>query len=98
VRRLKVHYTNAAARDIEEIARYTERHWGEEQRDLYLALLESACERMIPENVKHARRVPQRPQLLRWRCERHVVYFHLVDDGLEIVRILHERQLPLNHL
>ena len=96
--RLKVHYTNAAARDVDEIARYTEEHWGEKQRDLYLALLERACERIIPENVKHARQVPRRPQLRRWRCERHVVYFRVVDDGLEIVRILHERQLPLKHL
>jgi toxin ParE1/3/4 len=98
VSRLAVHYTNAAARDVEAIARYTEEQWGEEQRDLYLALLERTCERIIPENVKLARQVPQRPQLRRWRCERHLIYFRMVDDGLEIVRILHERQLPLKHL
>jgi hypothetical protein len=42
--------------------------------------------------------VPQRPELLRWRCERHVFYFRLVQDGFEVVRVLQERMLPDLHL
>lgn len=83
---------------MEEIARHTEEYWGEKQRDEYLVLLQRTCEHIIPENVKHARQVPLRPQLRRWRCERDVVYRCVLNDGLEIVRILHERQIPLKHL
>ncbi len=94
----RVHYTNAAEADLAEIAIYTEVHWGDAQRDLYLGLLESTCARIIPQNLKHARSVPGRRGLWRWRCERHVIYFRRVSEGIEIVRVLHERRLPSNHL
>ena len=94
----RVYYSNAAEHDLENIAEYTRSQWGDEQCLAYLALLEQTCEAIIPRNKRHARRVPQRPDLLRWRCERHVIYFSIVAGGIEVVRILHERMLPLNHL
>lgn len=94
----KVVYTRAAEQDIDGIAEYTIVQWGEAQCAAYLDLLERTCEVIIPQNVRYARVVPQRPSLQRWRCERHVVYFRRVRGGIEIVRILHERMLPLNHL
>jgi len=96
--RLRVHYTRAAENDFDEIAVHTRTHWGEQQCAKYLDLLEQTCERIIPHNLKHMRPVARRPDLLRWRCERHVVYLRRVSDGVEIVRILHARMLPENHL
>jgi len=93
-----VYYTRDAERDIDNIAEYTVAQWGSEQCAKYIDLLEQTCEVIIPRNARHARPVPERPQLLRWRCERHVVYFRRVRGGIEIVRILHERMLPLTHL
>lgn len=93
-----VHYTREAERDLDGIATYTLSVWGPEQRDFYLGVLEETCESVIPERIHLARPVPQRPGLLRWRVESHVVFFREVDDGIEIVRILHERQLPPRHL
>ncbi len=97
---MKVHYTEAAERDLEEIAIYTAITWGGQQRDWYLDMLEHVCERLIPVNLSLglAREVPQRPGVLRWRAERHYVYFRSVPDGIEIVRILHQRQVPEHHL
>ena len=94
----RVHYTRGAEHDLDDVAQYTVAQWGEDQAAKYLDLLEQICEVIIPQNARHARPVPQRPQLLRWRCERHVVYFRAVRGGIEVVRILHERMLPLNHL
>jgi toxin ParE1/3/4 len=94
----KVYYTRDAEQDIDNIAEYTVAQWGEEQCAKYIDLLERTCEVIIPQNARHARVVPQRAQLQRWRCERHVVYFRRVRGGIEIVRILHERMLPLSHL
>ena len=34
----------------------------------------------------------------RWRCEHHMIYFRRMKGGIEFVRVLHERMLPLNHL
>jgi toxin ParE1/3/4 len=93
-----VHYTELAESDLLEIAAHTELEFGAEQRDLYLRALEEACEHTLPRFPSIARSVPQRPELLRWRCERHVIYFRRVQDGLEVVRVLHERMLPDLHL
>jgi toxin ParE1/3/4 len=98
VRKRAVHYTTAAEADIEAIAEYTLRVWGEEQREFYLALLEECCEGIIPTRLHFARPVPHYPTLRSWRVEHHVVYFRRSQDGIEIVRILHERQVPARHL
>lgn len=94
----RIYYTRDAAHDLDQIAAYTIAHWGEDPCAKYLDLLEQTCEVILPENASHARAVPHRPQLRRWRCERHIIYFRSVLGGLEIVRILHERMLPQNHL
>ena len=93
-----VHYTGEAENDLFEIGVYTWAEWGEEQFVKYIALLRETCEDIIPRKHRFARSVPKRAELLRWRCERHVIYFRKVDDGFEIVRILHDRMLPSKHL
>jgi plasmid stabilization system protein ParE len=77
---------------------YTLREWGERQRDRCMALLEDACERSVPALAHLARPAPHRPELRMLRCERHVIYLRSVRRGFEIVRILHERQLPRKQL
>ena len=93
-----VHYTEEAENDLFAIGLYTWSEWGEESFVRYLALLRETCEDTIPRKHRFARSVPQRPDLLRWRCERHVIYFRKVKGGFEIVRILHDRMLPSMHL
>jgi toxin ParE1/3/4 len=93
-----VHYTEEAENDLFEIGVYTWTEWGAEQFEKYMALLRETCEDIIPHKHRFARSVPLRPELLRWRCERHVIFFRRVDDDFEIVRILHDRMLPAKHL
>jgi toxin ParE1/3/4 len=93
-----VHYTEEAENDLFEIGVYTWTEWGGEQFDTYMALLRETCEDIIPRKHRFARKVPTRPELLRWRCERHVIFFRRVKDGFEIVRILHDRMLPSKYL
>jgi len=93
-----VHYTERAEQALEGIAVYTLKEWGETQRDRYMALLEHACEVLVPTLWRVARVVPGRPALRTLRCERHVIYFRVVDGGFEVVHVLHERQLPKRHL
>jgi toxin ParE1/3/4 len=95
-----VHYTEEAEHDLDEVATYTEITWGSEQRDWYLRVLERTCEEIIPANLKFgmAKEVPKRPGLLRWHAEHHCIYFRQVADGIEIVRIMHERMDPEHHV
>ena len=93
---MTVHYTRVAEQALLDIADYTLREWGSEQCERYVSLLETACEEWIPANL--ARPVPERPQLRMLRCEHHMIYFRVVDDGFEIVHVLRERMLPQRHL
>ena len=93
-----VHYTEEAEADLFGIGVYTWTEWGEEQCVKYLGLLRETCEDTIPHKHRFARSVPKRPEVFRWRCERHVIYFRKVEGGFEIIRILHDRMLPSMHL
>jgi toxin ParE1/3/4 len=93
-----VHYTEEAENDLFEIGVYTWTEWGEEQSFKYLSLLRETCEDTIPRKHRFARPVPKRPELSRWRCERHVIYFRKTDSDFEFVSILHEQRLPSKHL
>ena len=95
---MKIHYTEAAEQDLFEVGAYTWSQWGEEQYLKYMELLRETCEDIIPRKHRFARSVPGRPQLLRWRCERHVIYFRRIGKEIEIVRVLHDRMLPSRHL
>lgn len=93
-----VHYTEEAEADLFEIGVYTWTEWGEEQYGKYMELLRETCEDIIPRKHRLARSVPKRPGLMRWRCERHVIFFRKIGTSFEIVRILHDRMLPSKHL
>jgi toxin ParE1/3/4 len=97
-RKAVVHYSKVAEEALDAIAMYTAVEWGHAQRDRYIALLQDACERVVPLHATLARPVPGRPELRTLRCERHVIYFREVEDGFEIVHVLHDRQLPTKHL
>ena len=95
---VRVRYTKRAEADIVAIGIYTLNEWGPEQWEVYGALLEATCERILPEHHSFAPSVPEREGLFRWRCERHVIYFRRLRGSLQIVRILHEKMLPSKHL
>jgi toxin ParE1/3/4 len=95
---VKVRYRPRAEADLEGIAVYTRQEWGHAQAVLYVTQLRETCERVLPEHYRLARPLLERPDVLRWRCERHVIYFMRDAEGLDVVRILHERMLPGLHL
>lgn len=94
---MTVHYTQRAELALNRIAEYTLDEWGPEQRDRHMAVLEHACEVLVPKRARYAR-VSHRKDLLMLRCEQHVIYFRRLGKDFEIVHVLHERQLPRKHL
>jgi toxin ParE1/3/4 len=88
----------AAERDLETIWTYTYHQWGINQANRYLdrlakAFSDLAHAPMAAPSCDHIRRG------YRYRhIERHVVYFRITDYGIAVVRILHERMNPPNHL
>lgn len=65
--------TKAAIDDLREIGRYTQEHWGREQRRLYLSQLD-LCFHALADNPNQGKRCDQvRPGYRKYPAGRHVI-------------------------
>ncbi|MBL4909650.1 MAG: type II toxin-antitoxin system RelE/ParE family toxin [Alteromonadaceae bacterium] len=90
--------SRAAAKDLRTISQYTVQSFGVKQAKIYGDGFEQ-CLLTLSENPFIGRDVSHiRPSLRRFEHESHLIYYLLRDNGLYIVRVLHNRQNPLKHL
>ncbi len=91
--------TEGADSDLEEIARYTIRQWGEKQARQYADKL-GRCFGKIARKAVVARTFSEKyPNALVTRCEHHYVfYLHPEDKRPIIFAVLHERMDMLARL
>lgn len=92
-RRVDVRISRAADRDVENMALYTRRAWGEEQQVVY----ESAIYRALDMLSQHPHAGQPQDDLFPGcrglRVEQHVIFYEQPDDATILVRrILHQRQ------
>lgn len=90
--------TEAADRDLTEIYRYSYLNFGTGQADAYLSALELCFARLaqfpqIGRSIDHVRR-----GYFRFEHARHTVFYVRIEQGVRIVRVLHERMDPDRHL
>jgi toxin ParE1/3/4 len=90
--------TPAAERDLESIWRYTVRQWGIAQADRYLDCLTAAFAELAdsPEMAPSCDHI--RPGYRRWGVARHMIYFRVTEDGIAVIRVLHDRMDAPRHL
>jgi toxin ParE1/3/4 len=84
--------TNEAMCDLQEIGRYTRNHWGQEQRNRYLTLLDAAFHQLAsrPDKGKDCSNI--KDGYRKFNVGSHVVFYHRINsDMIEIVRVLHSR-------
>jgi toxin ParE1/3/4 len=83
--------TPAAESDLEIIWEHTHQQWGVDQAIRYTDSLFDA----FAELARSPKAAPAcdhiRPGYRRRSVERHMIYYRIMDDGIVIVRILHER-------
>lgn len=85
--------TRAAESDLIEIARYTQREWGQRQRDKYLRELFDLFADLAETQQLAQNRDAIRPDLKSRRHQKtHTVYFRMTGDTVEILRVLHVKQ------
>lgn len=83
--------TALAKQDLLSIGRYTQTTWGQEQRNSYLAKIDAAFHLLAIE--------PQRGRACddlltgyrKYHVGRHLIFYRQFSEGVEIVRILHDR-------
>lgn len=80
-----------AKRDIATIAHYTAQKWGRKQARLYLVEMRQVIEGLSVSGPRHPLADARHPGLRRVRSGRHLVFYFVSQDAIDVVRILHER-------
>ena len=90
--------TERARADLRAIGRYTQATWGREQRNRYLARLD-ACFHLLALEPHRGRACDEiRPGYRKYHVGRHLIFYRESQDGVEIIRILHDRMDIEAHL
>jgi toxin ParE1/3/4 len=96
---MKLVFSPAAINDLQSIANYTFQTWGAEQESVYLAALWRRLEAIRASPGSHRIRKDLAIHCRSARHEKHVIFFSVDHERIEIIRILHgamdfESQLP----
>ena len=88
----------AAQADINDIWDYTADNWSIEQADRYVLQIREACASMSSDGREGRSMTDVRQGYLKLTIGSHFIIFRLVDDVVEIIRILHQRIDIPSHL
>lgn len=84
--------TTLAKADLKEIGQHTQKHWGREQRNLYLGMMDASFRQPADNPLAGKDCSEIRDGYRKFRTGSHVIFYRLTpDDAIEIVRILHGR-------
>jgi len=86
-----------AEADLADIWHYSAERWGVNQADRYTDDIRDAC-LALADGSRLGKRVDVRPDYLKYRVGRHMLYFREHSDRLEIIRILHGAMDVSRHL
>lgn len=95
----KFHLSNKAVDDLDAIWLYTLETWSENQADSYYHEMIEACQDIANHPTfldKEYKEVMT--GLFGHHIHKHCIFYILVEDGVEIVRILHEKMDFWRHL
>jgi toxin ParE1/3/4 len=84
--------------DLDEIWDYTADRWGLDQAETYIRRLWNDIQ-TVADNPSLGREcIEVRPGYRKYPSGSHVLFYRLTDDGIDVVRILHERMDYERHI
>jgi toxin ParE1/3/4 len=87
-----------ASRDLDEIWAYTLERWGVEQAEFYLRRIGHDLD-TVTKRPTLGRLCPEiRAGYYKFPSGSHLLFYRLVEGGIDVVRILHERMDFARHL
>lgn len=90
--------TPRARRDLDDIWDYTAERWGEEQAVRYIETLRDAFARLSQAPCLGRRRDDVRDGYRSFPAGRHQVFYLVDEQGIVVVRVLHQRMDPAHHV
>jgi toxin ParE1/3/4 len=89
--------TQLAKQDLLSIGRYTQKTWGTEQRNRYLAMLDD-CFHLLAQDPQRGRTCDDiRLGYRKYHIGRHLIFYQETDEYIDIIRILHDRMDVESH-
>ncbi len=88
-----------ARRDLFEIWDYTEETWGTAQAERYVAQLFAAFARLADRPGLGRARDDIRPGYRLHVESKHIIFYRAAGNpAIEVIRVLHQRMLPVRHM
>lgn len=87
-----------AVKDLTDIGGYTEQVWGKLQRRRYLSLLEKTLNAVSERPLQNRERFEFSPPIRIQHFQAHLIIYHVITDGVLIVRVLHKNMAIENQL
>lgn len=95
----KYKLTNKAIEDLNAIWNYTFDKWSEKQADKYYFILLENCQNLADQPNLGRTYNDIKKELLGFKVNRHIIFYRkLIDETIEIIRILHQRMDLENRL
>lgn len=88
----------AAQRDLSLIWDFTEERWGVRQAESYLTEIRAAIERIAYDPGRGRACDEIREGYRRYSIGSHLLFYVESTDGVDVIRILHQRMDPTRHL
>lgn len=83
--------TELAKQDLRSIGRYTQQTWGREQRNIYLSKLDASFHLLAHSPTLGRACDDIRDGYRKYHIGRHLIFYREADEGIVIIRILHDR-------
>jgi toxin ParE1/3/4 len=90
--------TDSAQTDLEQIADYTLANWGKKQTDCYLGLIEEAFYGLLDNPYLGKSREDIKAGYCSLLVEKHLIFYRVSAEGIEIMRVLHCQMDVVQHL
>ena len=91
-------FTEQAERDLESIADFTLENWGTRQAEIYLNGLEALAQKLADSPDLGTNRDALIQGLLSFPYVSHTLYYLKQPHGTTVVRVLHKRMNPQQHI
>jgi len=90
--------TPAAQRDLSSIWDFTEERWDVRQAEVYVNEIRAAIDRIADDPGRGRACDEIRESYRRYSIGSHLLFYVVSDDGVNVIRILHQRMDPTRHL
>lgn len=87
-----------AEKDLRLIAAYTNREWGEVQKNKYLGIIQQSLKSLADLSVTGKLRNDIATDLYCYSIQKHLIFYRETEQELLVLRVLHERMGLNQHL